>query len=76
MEWIVKPFFDSKGYQRGYEVIQMLTRCKNCKYWDVKWIPAHGTSNEHYCPQTDIVTDANFFCKDGSPIGPGIEDKT
>ena len=75
MEWVIKPLFDAKGYQQGYEVIQMLTRCKDCACWNSE-NPCDGEKLPGYCQLVDHQTEPTYFCKYGSPIDPGVEDKT
>ena len=43
--------------------------CDKCKYWDRDWEPNHSDGNQHFCPMIGLVTDADFFCKDGERKG-------
>lgn len=46
-----------------------VVRCRYCEYWARDWEPNHSDGNQHFCPMLGLVTDADFFCKDGEREG-------
>lgn len=49
------------GYEAGKEDAQQnIVHCKDCKHWDVEWIPAVGEG--HYCPMIDHVMVGDEWC--------------
>ena len=38
-----------------------VVRCKDCRWWDVDWIP-ESYPRGHYCAPTDMLTDGEFYC--------------
>ena len=40
-----------------------VVRCKDCKHWQEDWTPEAHTG--HYCSQTDLFSNAEFYCADG-----------
>jgi len=43
--------------------------CNKCEHWDRDWNPYGSNGNQHFCPMIGLVTDADFFCKDGEQKG-------
>lgn len=43
-----------------------IIKCKECKYWDIDWIPAIGEG--HYCPMMDHVMVEDEWCCYGERI--------
>ena len=43
--------------------------CEKCEHQDRKWKPYEADENQYFCPMIGLVTNADFFCKDGERKG-------
>ncbi len=45
--------------------VRPVVLCKDCKYWEIDWIPRGVSDGRHYCAPLDLYPSADWFCADG-----------
>ena len=45
--------------------VRPVVLCRDCKHWDVDWVPNYAKENEHFCPIVALTTRDDWFCADG-----------
>ena len=50
-----------------YEIadVRPVVRGRDCKHWDIDWVPNYAKENEHFCPIVTLTTRDDWFCADG-----------
>ena len=45
--------------------VRPVVLCRDCKHWDIDWVPNYAKENEHFCPIVTLTTRDDWFCADG-----------
>ena len=45
--------------------VRPVVLCRDCKHWDIDWVPNYAKENEHFCPIITLTTRDDWFCADG-----------
>lgn len=68
--------YDRSQYQLGFidgkrEAMKEIVHCKDCVNWQTDWdTRADGC---HFCAMIDLITEENFYCRDGESKDHAIE---
>lgn len=45
--------------------VRPVVLCRDCKHWDIDWVPNYAKEKEHFCPVVTLTTRDDWFCANG-----------